>query len=62
MAPLSDYPRFTLGQELTAEQRAFFSKHGFLHFRPFATPDQVQTYLEATQAVQAKWLADSVER
>ena len=58
----SDYPRFTLGSTLTAEQRAFFTKYGFLHFRPFATPDQVQQILKATQDVQAKWLAEGVEK
>ena len=47
MASLSDYPRFTLGPELTAEQRNFFSRYGFLHFRPFANPEQVQHYLQA---------------
>ena len=62
MALTSDYPRFTLGSTLTAEQRAFFSKHGFLHFRPFASPEYVQQLLEATQQVQAKWLAEGVEK
>jgi len=58
----SDYPRFTLGSTLTVEQRAFFTKYGFLHFRSFATPDQVQQILKATQDVQAKWLAEGVEK
>ena len=55
-----NYPRFTLGRALTAEQRAFFDKHGFLHFRPFVSPDYVQQILKATQDVQAKWLAEGV--
>ncbi len=62
MASLSDYPRFTLGAELTQEQRAFFAKYGFLHFRPFASPEQVQQYLKATQDVQTNWLANGVEK
>ena len=57
-----DYPRFTLGAALTAEQQAFFRQHGFLHFRPFATPGQVRQILEATREVQRHWLADKVEK
>ncbi|HEX8328166.1 MAG TPA: phytanoyl-CoA dioxygenase family protein [Hymenobacter sp.] len=58
----TDYPRFTLGLALSAEQRAFFAKHGFLHFRGFAAPEHVQRILRATQQVQAKWLAEGVEK
>ncbi len=61
--PLSiDYPRFSLGHTLTPEQRAFFAKYGFLHFRPFASPEYVQELLRATQDVQADWLTHGVEK
>ncbi|WP_035567263.1 phytanoyl-CoA dioxygenase family protein [Hymenobacter sp. IS2118] len=61
--PLSiDYPRFSLGHTLTPEQRAFFAKYGFLHFRPFASPEYVQELLRATEDVQADWLAHGVEK
>ena len=62
MALSADYPRFTLGSALTAEQRAFFAKYGFLHFRPFATPEHVRQILQATQEVQAHWIAEGVEK
>ena len=62
MALSSDYPRFTLGSTLTAEQQAFFIKYGFLHFRPFASLEHVQQILKATQEVQAKWLVEGVEK
>ena len=62
MALPIDYPRFSLGHALTTEQRAFFTKHGFLHFRPFASPEHVRELLAATQAVQAKWLAEGVTK
>ena len=58
----TDYPRFTLESELTGEQRAFFAKYGFLHFRAFARPAQVQAILQATEEVQARWLAEGVEK
>ncbi|WP_311136647.1 phytanoyl-CoA dioxygenase family protein [Hymenobacter cellulosilyticus] len=56
------YPRFTLGQTLTAEQREFFQQHGFLHFRGFISPEQVAHILAATEAIQARWLAEGVEK
>jgi hypothetical protein len=62
MSPHSDYPRFTLGSRLTEEQREFFRQHGFLHFRPFLTPEQVQSILRASEEVQAQWLAEGVEK
>ncbi|MFC7667328.1 hypothetical protein ACFQT0_07825 [Hymenobacter humi] len=62
MSLSANYPRFTLGSTLTAEQRAFFTQYGFLHFRPFASPEYVQQLLKATQDVQAKWLAEGVEK
>ncbi|UOQ53853.1 phytanoyl-CoA dioxygenase family protein [Hymenobacter cellulosivorans] len=62
MALLPTYPRFTLGTTLTAEQREFFRQHGFLHFRAFVSPEQVQQILAATEAVQARWLAEGVEK
>jgi phytanoyl-CoA hydroxylase len=62
MALSADYPRFTLGSALTAEQRAFFAKYGFLHFRPFASPEYVRQILQATQEVQAHWIAEGVEK
>ena len=57
-----DYPRFVLGAALTAEQQAFFRAHGFLHFRGFAPPAQVQQILEATREVQHNWLTNKVEK
>ncbi|MBC8082465.1 MAG: phytanoyl-CoA dioxygenase family protein [Hymenobacter sp.] len=62
MASLSNYPRFTLGAALTAEQRAFFHQHGFLHFRAFADASTVQRLLRATEQVQHHWLAAAVRK
>ena len=57
-----EYPRFTLGVTLTDEQRGFFAKYGFLHFRPFASPAQIQEILQATQEVQHRWLTEGMEK
>ncbi|WP_375418791.1 phytanoyl-CoA dioxygenase family protein [uncultured Hymenobacter sp.] len=62
MEPASTYPRFTLGSALTTEQQAFFQQHGFLHFRSFASPEQVRAYLQATEDVQRAWLATGLDK
>lgn len=61
--PLSvPYPRFTLADQLTPEQLAFFQEHGFLHFRGFAEPTTVAELLRAAEQVQQRWLADDVQK
>jgi phytanoyl-CoA hydroxylase len=62
MTSLQHYQRFTLSSELTAEQLEFFHRHGFLHFRAFASPAYVQQILHATEAVQRQWLAEGVQK
>ncbi|KAA9333156.1 phytanoyl-CoA dioxygenase family protein [Hymenobacter busanensis] len=59
----ADYPRFALTTgQLSAEQRAFFQRYGFLHFRRFIEPDTVRALLRATEDVQRRWLADGVTK
>ncbi|WBA40935.1 phytanoyl-CoA dioxygenase family protein [Hymenobacter canadensis] len=62
MTSLKSYPRFTLQASLTTEQRDFFRQHGFLHFRGFIAPGEVQQILRATEAIQQQWLAEGVEK
>lgn len=58
--PLSvDYPRFTLAASgLSPEQRAFFQRHGFLHFRAFLDAAAVPPLLDAIGALEQQWLAE----
>ncbi|TGE21413.1 phytanoyl-CoA dioxygenase [Hymenobacter aquaticus] len=62
MNPTTPYPRFTLEAQLTPEQRSFFQQYGFLHFRGFASPGQVQDILRATATIQQQWLAEGREK
>lgn len=57
-----DYPRFELKDELTPEQVRHFETHGFLHFRNFIGPAQVQAIVRAMGEVQAQWLQKGVEK
>jgi ectoine hydroxylase-related dioxygenase (phytanoyl-CoA dioxygenase family) len=52
-----NYPLFTLGEKITDEQKKFFDTYGFLHFRPFLSPDMVAEILKESERVQAEWIA-----
>jgi phytanoyl-CoA hydroxylase len=56
------YPIFTLGYELTKEQKDFFDEYGFLHFRRFINEEAVQQIIRAMNDIQAKWIAENVEK
>lgn len=57
-----DYPRYELGERLTAEQIAHYEQHGFLHFRNFIPPQQVQALVDASLEVQRDWIARGVQK
>jgi ectoine hydroxylase-related dioxygenase (phytanoyl-CoA dioxygenase family) len=57
-----NYPIFTLGNTLTQEQIEIFEEHGFLHFRNFINPDAVAQIIRAMNEIQAKWIANNVEK
>jgi ectoine hydroxylase-related dioxygenase (phytanoyl-CoA dioxygenase family) len=48
---------FTLGDEITDEQRAFLDQHGFLIFKGVASPDEVTTILEEADRIADQWLS-----
>jgi len=50
------YPRFTLGNKITAEQQAFFNQHGFIHFSNFIKQETVNDIIQAAEKVQKKWI------
>lgn len=58
----SSYPTFTLADTLTDEQLAFFDRYGFIHFKNFLSQEDVAAIIRASEDVQRKWLAESVEK
>lgn len=50
--------RFRLGAALTATQRAFFDRHGFLHFEGFVSHDEVERLRADMASIQAQWLSE----
>ncbi|MDB5970783.1 MAG: Phytanoyl-CoA dioxygenase [Hydrocarboniphaga sp.] len=62
MNPTFDYPRFELGDALTAEQLEHFQRWGFLHFSNFIAADRVQELIAATQRVENRWIDGGIEK
>lgn len=50
--------RFALGPEITAVQREFFERHGYLVFDQVAKADEVTTILGEVDRIQAEWIAE----
>ena len=58
----NSYPRFTLSEKLTSEQKEFFDEHGFIHFKNYIKPETVQLLTRASQEVQQKWLDSRLQK
>ncbi|MEM7035923.1 MAG: phytanoyl-CoA dioxygenase family protein [Bacteroidota bacterium] len=57
----SEYKTFTLGATLTPEQTEFFDTNGFLHFRQFLTPQDVQNVIDALHEIEELWIAQDLK-
>lgn len=58
----TSYPRFSLTESLTTEQKTFFNTNGFIHFKNFITTDTVDSIIKASQEVQSNWVNNAVEK
>lgn len=54
--------RFTLGKEITDEQRAFLEEHGFLVFAEVASPAEVRMILDAIERLEKRWIDEKREQ
>lgn len=50
--------KFTLGAQITAEQKDFFNENGFIHFKNFIKKETVNDIIRASEEVQAKWITE----
>ena len=56
------YPKFSLGDVITAEQQSFFDQNGFIHFKDFIKPETVNAIVNASKQVEQRWVENSVEK
>ena len=54
--------RFQLRDDITPVQWAFLQEHGFLVFARVASPEEVATILSEVDRMQAKFLAEGIEK
>ncbi len=54
---INNYPEFNLGDHLTSEQKDFFEKNGFIHFKNFIPSEYVTKLLAETERIQDEWVA-----
>jgi len=56
-----NYPLFQLSEILTQEQKDFFDKYGFLHFKKFISREAVELILRESERIQEQWIKDDVK-
>lgn len=55
-------PNFTLGEEITEEQKQFFDKQGFIVFKNFISRENVNLFIQETVRIENEWLAEGREK
>lgn len=53
---------FQLGDTVTAEQLAFFDKHGVIVFRNFISKEKVATYINELKRLESLWLSEQRDK
>lgn len=53
---------FVLGDGLTEEQQSQFFKYGFIQFKNFLSPENVQLIIQELKKVEQQWLAEGVDK
>src|SRR5882724_10636959 len=53
----NEYPVFQLQEKLTEEQKKFFDKNGFIHFKNFISKEKVNDLLHEAEAIQNDWIS-----
>ncbi len=56
-----NYPLFKLGETLTQDQKDFFEKYGFLHFKNFIDRKTVDLILRESEKIQDLWIREDVK-
>jgi phytanoyl-CoA hydroxylase len=53
----NEYQVFQLGEKLTDEQKKFFEKNGFIHFKNFIPKEKVNELLQEAESIQNDWVS-----
>ena len=53
---------FTLGEQITPEQKAYFDQYGFLHFKNFISKETVEAFKNEAHRIEKEWLAAGIDK
>jgi ectoine hydroxylase-related dioxygenase (phytanoyl-CoA dioxygenase family) len=56
-----NYPLFKLAERLTQDQKDFFEKYGFVHFKSFIDQETVDLVLRESEKIQDQWIREDVK-
>jgi len=56
-----NYPLFKLAERLTQDQKDFFEKYGFVHFKSFIDRETVDLVLRESEKIQDQWIREDVK-
>lgn len=54
--------KFIFADSITPEQMQFYDEHGFIHYKNFFTPEQINGALKAVEILQSKWISEKLEK
>jgi len=57
-----EYKTFTLGSEITQEQKDYFKKYGVIQFKNFIDPHTALIFIDELAKIESKWLEERVQK
>jgi len=57
-----EYKTFTLGSQLTEEQKEYFKKYGVIQFKKFIEHETADLFISELANIEKKWLDEKVEK
>jgi phytanoyl-CoA hydroxylase len=57
-----EYKTFTLGSQLTEEQKEYFHNYGVIQFKKFIEPETAELFISELANIEKKWLDEKVEK
>lgn len=58
----TSYTKFTLGATITDQQRTFFERYGFIHFKNFIKAETINDIINASLQVQKHFIQNNIEK
>ena len=57
-----EYKTFSLGEQLTEEQKEYFKKYGVIHFKKFIDPTTAELFISELAKIEKTWLEEGIEK